>query len=158
MVQIPRKTDPIYFKICVREVYWEVPLDQYLWGVREAELADTRNRNRNFSFPCGHLWSSSGSTACLSCPRALDMCTLVSTVLTGCSQASDADLGGQLFFGQEQFLSKTQLSRSWGLRCLHSEGIWLCTMVSTTEGKSGNKSRRGDIISVWILIETLPGG
>lgn len=102
--------------------------------------------NRNFSFPCGHLWSSSGSTACLSCPRALICAICIHHLDTGCPQAV-------MILGWQPFAKSNSCPRlsypvaeDYDASIL--KGIWLCTMVSTTEGKSGNKSRRGDIISV----------
>jgi len=77
------------------------------------------------------------------------MCTLVSTNLdTGCPQASDVDLGGQLLFAKSNSCTRLSYLVAEDDDAPILKGIWLCTMVSTSEGKSGNKSRRGGIISV----------
>lgn len=66
----------------------------------------------------------------------------------GCPQASDVDLGGQLLFAKSSSCIRLSYPVAEDNDASILKGIWLCTMVSATEGKSGNKSRRGDIISV----------
>ena len=53
------------------------------------------------------------------------------------------DLGGQLLFAKSNSCTRLSYPVAEDNDASILKGIWLCTMVSTSEGKSGNKSRRG---------------